>query len=62
MQKHLVKAGMTGWAQVHGLRGDTDLAKRIEFDLFYIENWSLFLDLKIILLTFFKGLWNKNAC
>lgn len=51
MKKHLVKAGITGWAQIHGLRGDTDLVKRIEYDLFYIENWSLKLDLKIILLT-----------
>jgi putative colanic acid biosynthesis UDP-glucose lipid carrier transferase len=47
----LVKAGITGWAQIHGLRGDTDLRKRIEYDLYYIENWSLFLDLKIIPLT-----------
>ncbi|MDH6248394.1 putative colanic acid biosynthesis UDP-glucose lipid carrier transferase [Polynucleobacter sphagniphilus] len=50
-KKHLVKAGITGWAQIHGLRGDTDLNQRIEYDLFYIENWSLALDLKIILLT-----------
>jgi putative colanic acid biosynthesis UDP-glucose lipid carrier transferase len=53
MKKHLVKGGMTGWAQVHGLRGDTDLNERIEYDLFYIENWSFWLDLKIILLTLF---------
>ena len=51
MKKHLVKAGITGWAQVHGLRGDTDLKKRIEYDLFYIEEWSLGLDLKIIAMT-----------
>ena len=50
-KKHLVKAGITGWAQIHGLRGDTDLRKRIEYDLYYIDNWSLFLDLKIIALT-----------
>ena len=62
MQKHLVKAGITGWAQVNGWRGDTDLSKRIEFDLWYIENLSLWLDLKIILLTIFKGFVNKNAC
>lgn len=51
MQKHLVKAGMTGWAQIHGWRGDTDLQKRIEYDLWYIENWSLWLDLRIMLKT-----------
>lgn len=56
MQKHLVKAGITGWAQVNGWRGDTDLTKRIEYDLFYIENWSLLFDVKIILLTVFKVL------
>lgn len=61
MKKHLVKAGITGWAQVNGWRGDTDLSKRIEYDLFYIENWSLWFDLKIIFLTLFKGLMNKNA-
>ena len=61
MQKHLVKAGITGWAQINGWRGDTDLTKRIEYDLYYIDNWSLFLDLKIILLTIVKGLINKNA-
>jgi len=60
MQKHLVKAGITGWAQVHGWRGDTDLAKRVEFDLFYIENWSLFFDIRIILMTVFKGFWSKT--
>ena len=51
MKKHIVKAGITGWAQVHGLRGDTDIKKRIEYDLFYIEDWSLGLDLKIIAMT-----------
>ena len=61
MKKHLVKAGITGWAQVHGWRGDTDLNTRIEYDLYYIENWSLWLDLKIVFLTFFKGFVNKNA-
>lgn len=61
MQKHMVKAGITGWAQVNGWRGDTDLAKRIEHDLYYIDNWSLWLDLKIILLTLFKGFSSKNA-
>ncbi len=61
MQKHLVQAGITGWAQVNDWRGDTDLHKRIEYDLYYIENWSLFFDLKIILLTIFKGFTYKNA-
>jgi len=61
MKKHLVKAGITGWAQVHGWRGDTDLKTRIEYDLYYIENWSLWLDLKIIVMTVFKGFVNKNA-
>ena len=59
--KHKMKAGITGWAQVNGWRGDTDLKKRIEYDLYYIENWSLLLDLKIIWLTIWKGLINKNA-
>jgi lipopolysaccharide/colanic/teichoic acid biosynthesis glycosyltransferase len=49
--RHRVKAGITGWAQVHGLRGQTSLSDRIEWDNFYIENWSLWLDLKILLMT-----------
>jgi putative colanic acid biosynthesis UDP-glucose lipid carrier transferase len=65
MQRHKVKPGITGWAQVHGWRGETDLLekmeKRIEYDLYYIENWSLILDLKIIFLTLVRGLINKNA-
>ncbi|WP_106478741.1 undecaprenyl-phosphate glucose phosphotransferase [Phytohalomonas tamaricis] len=61
MQKHMVNAGITGWAQVNGWRGDTDLKKRIEYDLWYIENWSVWLDFKIIFLTIFKGLLGKNA-
>jgi putative colanic acid biosynthesis UDP-glucose lipid carrier transferase len=61
MKKHLVKAGITGWAQVNGWRGDTDLEKRIEHDLYYIENWSLWFDIKIILLTLIKGFVDKNA-
>lgn len=55
MHKHLVKAGITGWAQINGWRGDTDLTKRIEYDLYYINHWSLLFDLKIIFLTIFKG-------
>ncbi len=61
MYRHKVKAGITGWAQVNGWRGDTSLEKRIECDLYYIRNWSLTLDLKILLLTVFKGIVNKNA-
>lgn len=61
MQKHLVKAGITGWAQVNGWRGDTCLQTRIEHDLYYIENWSLWFDLKIILLTMTRGLVDVNA-
>lgn len=58
MQKHIVQAGITGWAQVNGWRGDTCLKTRLEYDLFYIENWSLWFDLKIIWMTLYKGLNN----
>lgn len=61
MVKHQVRPGLTGWAQVNGLRGDTSIRKRIEYDIFYIENWTLGFDLKIILMTFFTGFINKNA-
>ena len=61
MIKHQVRPGLTGWAQVNGLRGDTSIERRIEYDLYYIENWTLGFDIKIILLTFFKGFINKNA-
>lgn len=61
MQKHMVKAGISGWAQVNGLRGDTSLEKRVEYDLQYINNWSLWLDLKIIFMTIFKASASKNA-
>jgi len=65
MQRHIVKPGITGWAQINGWRGETDtlekMQKRIEFDLHYINNWSLWLDIKIILLTMVKGFINKNA-
>ncbi len=61
MVKHQVRPGLTGWAQVNGLRGDTSIKKRIEFDLYYIENWTVGFDIKIIFLTFFKGFVNKNA-
>lgn len=65
MQRHKVKPGITGWAQVSGYRGETDtlekMQKRVEYDLWYIDNWSLWLDLKIIFMTIFKGFVNKNA-
>ena len=61
MIKHQVRPGMTGWAQVNGYRGDTSIRKRIDCDLYYIENWTLGLDIKILFLTIFKGFINKNA-
>jgi lipopolysaccharide/colanic/teichoic acid biosynthesis glycosyltransferase len=61
MLRHKVRAGMTGWAQVHGLRGNTSVEQRIRYDLYYIENWSLLLDFKILLLTLFRGFTNPNA-
>ena len=61
MLRHKMKAGITGWAQVNGWRGDTSIPKRIECDLWYIKNWSLWLDVSIIFLTFWKGFINKNA-
>lgn len=61
MVKHQVRPGLTGWAQVNGLRGDTSIRKRIEYDLYYIENWTMGFDIKIMFLTIFKGFINKNA-
>ncbi len=61
MIKHQVRPGMTGWAQINGYRGDTSIAKRIEHDLYYIENWTLGMDFKILFLTIFKGFINRNA-
>ena len=65
MKRHKVKPGITGWAQVNGLRGETDtlekMDRRVEFDLWYIDNWSLWLDLRIIFWTVLKGFINKNA-
>jgi len=61
MIKHQVRPGMTGWAQINGYRGDTSIEKRIEHDLYYIENWTVGLDFKILFLTVFKGFINKNA-
>lgn len=65
MQRHHVKPGITGWAQIHGLRGETDtvekMAIRVEYDLYYIRSWSLSLDLRIIFATIFKGFFGRNA-
>lgn len=61
MVKHQVRPGLTGWAQVNGYRGDTSIRKRIEYDIYYIENWTIWLDIWIIMLTFLKGFVNKNA-
>ena len=61
MVKHQVRPGLTGWAQINGYRGDTSIKRRIEYDIFYIENWTLTFDIKIMLLTIFKGFINKNA-
>jgi exopolysaccharide biosynthesis polyprenyl glycosylphosphotransferase len=61
MLRHKVRAGMTGWAQVHGWRGNTSIRMRIEHDLYYIENWSLMLDLKILFMTVVHGLKHENA-
>lgn len=60
MVKHQVKPGITGWAQVNGFRGDTSIQKRIEYDIDYIENWSVWMDLKILFLTVFKGMANEE--
>lgn len=60
MLRHKVKSGITGWAQIHGLRQDTSIDKRLEYDFYYIQNWSLFLDLKIIWRTVRKGFIDKN--
>ncbi|HEY7515139.1 MAG TPA: sugar transferase, partial [Vicinamibacteria bacterium] len=61
MRRHRVKSGITGWAQVNGWRGNTSIEKRIEYDLYYIENWSLLLDVKILILTLFRGFGQKHA-
>jgi len=59
--RHYLKVGITGWAQVNGWRGDTSIAKRVEHDLYYLRNWSLWFDVKIICLTFWRGFFSKNA-
>ncbi len=61
MVKHQVRPGLTGWAQINGYRGDTYIKRRIEYDIFYIENWTMSFDIKIMFLTIFKGFINKNA-
>ena len=61
MIKHQVRPGLTGWAQVNGLRGDTSIKDRIKYDIYYIENWSLLFDIRIMFMTVFRGLINKNA-
>ena len=61
MVKHQVRPGLTGWAQINGYRGDTSIKKRIEYDIFYIENWTMSFDVKIMFLTIFRGFINKNA-
>jgi len=61
MIKHQVRPGLTGWAQINGYRGDTSIRKRIDYDIFYIENWTMGFDIKIMFLTIFKGFINKNA-
>ena len=60
MVKHQVRPGITGWAQVNGLRGDTSIEERIRHDIFYIENWTLFMDIKILFMTLFKGVINQE--
>ena len=61
MVKHQVRPGLTGWAQINGYRGDTSIRKRIDYDLYYIENWSMMFDIKIIIGTIRYGIVNKNA-
>jgi len=61
MARHCVKAGITGWAQVHGWRGNTSLRKRLQYDLYYITHWNPWLDLRILWMTLFHGIVHKNA-
>jgi Undecaprenyl-phosphate glucose phosphotransferase len=62
MLRHKIKAGMTGWAQINGWRGNTSLENRIEHDLYYIQNWSIGFDVRILLMTIWKGFFSKSAC
>ena len=57
--RHLVKSGLTGWAQIHGLRGDTSIARRTQYDLYYVQNWSLWLDLRILAITLWQGICGR---
>jgi len=59
--RHALKVGITGWAQVNGWRGNTSIEKRVEYDLYYLQNWSFAFDLQIIVMTIFSGLINRNA-
>jgi lipopolysaccharide/colanic/teichoic acid biosynthesis glycosyltransferase len=59
--RHYLKVGITGWAQINGLRGDTSIEKRLEYDLYYLRNWSFTFDLQILLLTFLHGFSCDNA-
>lgn len=61
MLRHKMKAGITGWAQVNGWRGNTSLVKRIQYDIYYIENWSIWFDIKILIMTFYRGFVSKTA-
>jgi putative colanic acid biosynthesis UDP-glucose lipid carrier transferase len=61
MLRHYMKCGITGWAQVNGWRGDTSIRKRIEYDLYYMQHWALWFDIKILLLTLARGLYHRNA-
>jgi Undecaprenyl-phosphate glucose phosphotransferase len=61
MARHCVKAGITGWAQVHGWRGNTSLRKRIQFDLYYITHWNPWLDIRILCMTLWTGIFHRNA-
>ena len=60
MERHREKAGMTGWAQVNGLRGDTSILERTKYDLWYVENWSLWLDIKIVIRTIFRIITRRD--
>jgi Undecaprenyl-phosphate glucose phosphotransferase len=62
MLRHKIKAGMTGWAQVNGWRGNTSLEKRIEYDLYYIQHWTIGFDLRILRMTLWRGFFSKSAC
>src|SRR5262249_14448960 len=61
MARHCVKSGITGWAQVHGWRGNTSLRKRVQFDLYYITHWNPWLDLRILCMTLWTGIFHRNA-